>query len=86
MKVIVDPPHHIVDSPRCCFCWDGLGFLSVGMEFLTLSPTSLVSLIEPASILLQIFGIGFAILNNMLQTMSTRYWLEIRLTWMRAKG
>lgn len=36
--------------------------------------------------LVQILGTGFATLNSMLLTMSTRYLLGTRLTWMRAKG
>ena len=35
---------------------------------------------------IQTLGIGFVTLNSMLLTMSTRYWLETRLTWMKAKG
>nr|ABK96543.1 unknown [Populus trichocarpa x Populus deltoides] len=33
-----------------------------------------------------ILGTGFATLNSMLLTMSTRYWWETKQTWMRAKG
>ena len=35
---------------------------------------------------IQTLGIGFVTLNSMLLTMSTRYWLVTRLTWMKAKG
>lgn len=35
---------------------------------------------------MQTLGTGFVTLNNMLLTMSTRYWWETRLIWMKAKG
>ena len=84
--------HLLLWSSAICFCIfsfivsDCCGSSFLFSKLLKLILYLFQFFMELFSLFVQTLRTGFATLNNMHLTMLTRYWWEIRLTWMKVKG